>query len=244
MKLLTAISKHSQESFQLEDLVLAVSDSIPLSVDLTVSSVSDVSALKPFHGAIFQIADEEELYYSQALVQKQFSRQYIPYLYVIQDSFLFDVDRFQEFFPDQLVLAPVSPEHLRMALRLFLMKIQRGYHITGMEQRDRRKIWLSIRRGVYQSIETDQIKWIEASDHYIKIFTEDGEYVMIKASLREFYEKHLRHFTDFYILNRSMIINTKKVSKIENGQLFIDGDKPLSIPRARRDEVLEVLEVG
>ncbi len=244
MKILTAISSHSGDPYNLGEAVLEASHSIAVKTIQEIRHVREVDGIASFHGAIFQIETEEELYQSQSIIQQQTARFPIPYLYLVQGSFPFDVNQISQLFPDQLILTPVSQDHLRLVIRLFLMKIQQGYHINGVEQRERKKIWLTVKRGVYQSLETDRIKWIEASDHYVKVFTDQEDYVMIKASLKDFYEKHLSHFEDFYILNRSLIINTTKVSKIENGNLYIDGDKPLSIPRTKREAVLEVLEVG
>lgn len=252
MKILTAISPYTGDPYNLGEVVLDASRSLPMETTQEILHVQDLTSLSEYDGAIFQVESEVELCHSQSVISKLPAKQGIPYLYLMPNSFSFDVDCMGQLFPDQLVLTPVSGDHLACVIQLFLMKIHHGYHIQGMEQReingaenrDKKKIWLSVKRGVYQSLETDRIKWIEASDHYVKIFTDTEEYVMIKASLKEFYDKHLSQYEDFYVLNRSLIINTSKVSKIENGNLFIDTDKPLSIPRTRREEVLEVLDVG
>ena len=138
MKLLTANSRQSDNPTRLGKTVLEVSDSIPLKVYLEAVPIDEVSGLKSFHGAIFQIETEEELFYSQSLIQNQAARQNVPYLYLVQGSFPFDVSQISKLFPDQLILTPVSPEHLRVVIRLFLMKIQQGYDINGVEQRDRK----------------------------------------------------------------------------------------------------------
>lgn len=244
MKILTAISSNSGDPYNLGEAVLEASRSIPVKASQEILHLNDVEFLNSYHGAIFQIETEEELYHSQTIIQQQSAWQLIPYLYLVQGSFPFDVDHLNQLFPDQFILTPLSQDHLRLVIRLFLMKIQQGYHINGVEQREKKKIWLTVKRGVYQSLEIDKIKWIEASDHYVKVYADKEEYVMIKASLKDFYDKQLKQYDDFYLLNRSLIINTTKVSKIENGNLYIEQDKPLSIPRTKREAVLEVLEVG
>ena len=194
MKLLTTISTYASDPYNLDEIVAQVSQSIPMTVTQEVETVNEVMSLATYHGAIFQITTEEELLGSQSIIQQQVPRLSIPYLYLIHRSFPFDVEQISQLFPDQLIFTPVSEDHLRLVIRLFLMKIQQGYHINGVEERDKKKIWLSVKRGVYQSMETSNIKWVEASDHYVKVFTEEEDYVMIKASLKEFYDKHLKHY--------------------------------------------------
>jgi len=164
----------------------------------------------------------------------------IPFIYVshIQNV---QIEKIGGYFPDQMLLAPFNQETLNNAIYLFLLKISHGYFSLFKKIGQRNKLWLSLRKGVFISLEADEIKYIESEDHYIKIHSEKQSLPLIKSSLSGFYEKNLESFGHFYSLSRFCIVNIHKIKKIENNQLYIDPNKPLSIPKGKRDEVLEIV---
>ncbi len=165
-----------------------------------------------------------------------------PFIYI--SSVEIAPEKVSKYFPDQLVTSSYTEEILKVSIRLFLQKIKAGYFTYPTNKRINDRLWLSLKRGVYISLEANEIKYVEAEDHYIKIHSDKQSLPLIKSSLKDFYQSHLKRFGHFCILSRSCIINAHKIWKIENGQLFIDPNKPLSIPRNKREEILSFVGIG
>lgn len=105
-------------------------------------------------------------------------------------------------------------------------------------------LWISLKRGVYKNIDIEDVIYIKAADHYLKIYVKDKEPFIIKSSLNEFYKNSLLQYKIFYLLGRSCIINLKKVYKVENNHLFLKEIKEgFPIPRNKKSEILKVIGI-
>ncbi len=106
------------------------------------------------------------------------------------------------------------------------------------------KLWISIRRGAFEGLNVEEIIYIQAADHYLKIYIRNKDPYIVKSSLNNFYENYLSRYKIFYRLSRSYIINLQKAYKIEKNQLFLmEIEKGLPIPKNKKDEILRVIGV-
>lgn len=106
------------------------------------------------------------------------------------------------------------------------------------------KLWISTRRGVFEGLHVEGIIYIQAADHYLKIYIQNKDPYVIKSSLNDFYKNYLSRYEIFYRLSRSYIINLQKAYKIENNHLFLrEIEIGLPIPKNKKDEILRVIGV-
>ncbi|MEL7003857.1 MAG: LytTR family transcriptional regulator DNA-binding domain-containing protein [Bacteroidota bacterium] len=189
--------------------------------------------------AVVNVFDEETYRHSLNFIKNVSNK--IPYLYISTTKDHFSWDHVKRFNPTKLLIAPKTVDEIQKVIEAFLLEISSSNNRV-FKISDNSYIWLSPKRGVYQKLDFEAIKYIEAVDHYIKIHSDADSLPLIKASLRGFYSEHLEVKGHFYLLNRSCIINLLKVKKIANNQLFIDNNKPLAIPKGKREELL--IQVG
>ncbi len=105
------------------------------------------------------------------------------------------------------------------------------------------KIWISVKRGVFESLEFEDIIHIQAADHYLKIHLCEKRLYVIKSSLKDFYKQYLSKYDMFYRLSRSYIVNLDMAHKIENNQLYLKEHTVLPIPKSKREEILKIVGV-
>ncbi len=92
-------------------------------------------------------------------------------------------------------------------------------------------------------IPVEKIKYLEAQDDYVKLYTEEGNF--LKQQTMKFYESHLPE-DDFLRIHRSYIVRLKEISRVEQmGKdthvvLLHDG-KQLSVSRSGYSKLKEVL---
>ncbi|MEM9298010.1 MAG: LytTR family DNA-binding domain-containing protein [Bacteroidota bacterium] len=201
-------------------------------------SYHDSIDFKESDGVVINVHDEESYWNSLNFIK--LISQKIPYLYIASFRGNFTWSLVEKFKPTEFLVAPESKIEIETAIQSFLLKIYSTRNKNDKAENNE-YIWLSLKRGVYQKLHFEAIKYIEAVDHYIRIYCDSDSLPLIKATLKGFYNQYLEARGNFYLLNRSCIINLLKVRKIENNQLFIDSNKPLAIPKNRRDEVLDVI---
>ncbi len=89
----------------------------------------------------------------------------------------------------------------------------------------------------------DKIKYLEAQDDYVKLYTDEGNF--LKQQTMKFYESHLPQ-DDFLRIHRSYIIRLKEISRVElmgkdsHVVLLQDGTQ-LSVSRSGYTRLKEVL---
>ena len=100
------------------------------------------------------------------------------------------------------------------------------------------KIWLPQGKGAYESIEARDILYVEAENHHLHIFLKGQNQQTIKSSLKDFYARSLEGFSYLKKVGRSHIVNIKRIERVENNRLIMEGNHSIPIPRDRKDEVL------
>lgn len=191
---------------------------------------------------IIDICDPNNFELSLELIVHLLIPSSTPFIYI--SSINIASEAISKYFPDQLLISPYTEESVSIAIRLFLQKIKSGYFEYPINTKRNNRLWLPLKRGVYISLEANEIKYVEAEDHYIKIHSDKQSLPLIKSSLKDFYNSHLADFGHFCVLSRSCVINSHKIRKVENGQLYIDPNKPLPIPKGKREEVLKFIGIG
>lgn len=92
-------------------------------------------------------------------------------------------------------------------------------------------------------ISVDKIKYFEAQDDYVKLYTDEGNF--LKQQTMKFYETHLPE-GDFLRIHRSYIVRLKEISRVElmgkdtHVVLLNDGTQ-LSVSRSGYSKLKEVL---
>lgn len=205
-------------------------------------SFEQAKSERPLSAVILDLYRPEYFQPSIELITSLLIPSNTPFIYISNVDI--DSEMISQYFPDQLLISPFTEESLSITVRLFLQKVKGGHFKNRINGIKSNRLWLPLKRGVYISLEANEIKYVEAEDHYIKIHSDKQSLPLIKSSLKDFFKNHLSDFGHFCILSRSCVINAHKIWKIENGQLFIDPNKPLSIPRNKREEVLSFVGIG
>ena len=92
-------------------------------------------------------------------------------------------------------------------------------------------------------ISVEEIKYLEAQDDYVKLYTDEGNF--LKQQTMKFYETHLPE-GDFLRIHRSYIVRLKEISRVElmgkdtHVVLLNDGTQ-LSVSRSGYSKLKEVL---
>ena len=116
----------------------------------------------------------------------------------------------------------------------FALKMRNAMDIIG--KRKSKNIAILTASGVYK-IATDDLYYVEVSDHYLCYHTKKGNYQQ-KASLREL-EERLAGLS-FKRCNNCYLVNLKYVDCVEKDDLQIAGEW-LKISRSRKKEFLQSL---
>ena len=116
-----------------------------------------------------------------------------------------------------------------------------------MEQQNQKEETLSrvaVRTGAkIHIVAVDKLKYLEAQDDYVKLYTEEGNF--LKQQTMKFYESHLPN-DDFLRIHRSYIVKLKEISRVElmgkdtHVVLLNDGTQ-LSVSRSGYSKLKQVL---
>ncbi len=90
----------------------------------------------------------------------------------------------------------------------------------------------------------DKIKYLEAQDDYVKLYTSDGNF--LKQQTMKFYESHLPE-NDFLRIHRSYIIRLKEINRVElmgkdSHVVILHDGTQLSASRSGYSKLKEVLD--
>lgn len=92
---------------------------------------------------------------------------------------------------------------------------------------------------IIRKIMLNSILWLEAKGDYVKIVTQNGNFI-IHATLRNLEEKLA--INEFIRIHRGYIVPIKKIDYIEDGAAFIQGT-PLPVSENYRNELLKNLRL-
>lgn len=89
----------------------------------------------------------------------------------------------------------------------------------------------------------DKIKYLEAQDDYVKIYSDDGSF--LKQQTMKYYETHLPQ-DDFLRIHRSYIVRLKEVARVElmgkdTHVVILNDNTQLSVSRSGYSKLKEVL---
>ncbi len=85
----------------------------------------------------------------------------------------------------------------------------------------------------------DDILWAEADGNYLQLFCKSKHYT-IRYSL-SWLEDELGSDLNFFKVHRSIIVNLRKVQKLESSQVWIN-DQALAVSKSRHQELKDALE--
>lgn len=93
-------------------------------------------------------------------------------------------------------------------------------------------------------VAVDKIKYLEAQDDYVKLYTSDGNF--LKQQTMKFYESHLPE-SDFLRIHRSYIIRLKEINRVElmgkdSHVVILHDGTQLSASRSGYSRLKEVLD--
>lgn len=148
------------------------------------------------------------------------------------------------------LLKPVDSDDLIKCVKKIQKVVVNGSQSTDIEQvlslitasQSRTKIPLHLNgKIVYQEIE--QITHCQADGNYTTIFKLDGSKVVVSKKIKEI-EAMLKHST-FHRVHQSYLVNTRYIKEYirSDGQyLMIENEISIPVSRAKRAEVLDLLE--
>jgi two-component system, LytTR family, response regulator len=92
-------------------------------------------------------------------------------------------------------------------------------------------------------IPADKVRYIEAQDDYVMIYSEDGKY--LKQKTMKFYEENLNP-RDFIRIHRSYIVSVKEIKQIdllekETYQILLSDKKKLPVSKTGYEKLKEIL---
>jgi DNA-binding LytR/AlgR family response regulator len=94
--------------------------------------------------------------------------------------------------------------------------------------------------GKYLRIDFNKILYIEALADYVVVNTEDKRQYIVYSTLKAICEKLVHQKHPFYRLNRSYIVNTKKIEQIEDNNAIVAG-KLIPIGNTYKDDFMKKL---
>ena len=117
--------------------------------------------------------------------------------------------------------------------------------LKNQEEKEEVLARIAVRVGArIHIISVDQIKYLEAQDDYVKLYTEEGKF--LKQQTMKYYESHLPQ-GDFLRIHRSYIIRLKEINRVElmgkdsHVVLLRDGTQ-LSVSRSGYSKLKDVLD--
>ncbi len=143
----------------------------------------------------------------------------------------------------QIVLKPFDFKTIQTQVKL---ATQKSLYWIGKKERNE-KIWITVKRGIYQSLKLDTIILIERSNQFLKILTEGEDLILVKSSVSDIWKQIEKFQRDEFIqLSRSAIINTNHVLKIVNDggkyrAILASGDR-IFIPETSINHLWRFLE--
>lgn len=241
MKLIYLTDNPSKETVLYKRIVHAVNGFKEWSASVVPVDYRTDKEFENATALIVGIENEESYRLSLQFIQEKIKDIQLPFMCLSTHPGKLNWDEMRRHEPEKLLLQLNTEKELKAEIKGFLSQIH-DKDYTPNRPKDS-FIWISPKRGVHQRVDLSTIKFIEAEDHYIRIHCEGQQLPLIKSTLGGFYNEKLANKGYFYFLNRSCIINTRKVVKIENHQLIIDPGKPLSIPKGKKEEVLKVVGI-
>ncbi len=129
------------------------------------------------------------------------------------------------------LLKPVDPDHLSRSLERFLLSGRDRAAPSVIQQNDR--VCLNAGKKVV-FIELMKIAAVMSEKNYIRIFSVDGEYFVMRSPLKEWKERFPSDI--FMALDRSLLINRHHIrllrKKNRNGDIYVEGiEKPFHLGR-------------
>lgn len=98
-----------------------------------------------------------------------------------------------------------------------------------------------------QIVDIDQIAYIQADRNYCEVITANNERLVSSKTLLD-YEQLLQHYTHFFRINKSVIINVRFIREYTKGSTcFIymkNGSEELEVSRRKKGEILKFLKGG
>ncbi|TNE79889.1 MAG: response regulator transcription factor [Bacteroidetes bacterium] len=104
-----------------------------------------------------------------------------------------------------------------------------------------KKLVLPTAEGM-ELIDVDTIVCIDSDSNYSRLFFSDGESLLVSRTLKDF--EDLLDTKGFMRIHHSHIVNIKKMRKYlkaDGGYVVMSNGRKVSISRARKDQVLEVI---
>lgn len=104
-----------------------------------------------------------------------------------------------------------------------------------------KKLVLPTAEGM-ELIEVDDIVCIDSDSNYSRLFFADGTSLLVSRTLKEF--EDMLETKGFIRIHHSHIVNIKKMRKYlkaDGGYVLMSNGRKVSISRARKDQVLEVI---
>ncbi|MEO9483551.1 MAG: response regulator [Ekhidna sp.] len=113
-------------------------------------------------------------------------------------------------------------------------------HVEKVETLSR----VAVRTGAkIDIVSVDEIKYLEAQDDYVKLYTEKGNF--LKQQTMKYYENHLPE-NDFLRIHRSYIVRLKEINRVElmgkdSHVVLLHDEIQLSVSRSGYSRLKEVL---
>jgi len=114
---------------------------------------------------------------------------------------------------------------------------------SSIKQDASNKLWIPIKKGVFESVYINDIVFVVAQDHYVRIQLTNEKCHQLKSSLNRYFEKYLENFGVFEKISRSYIVNLRKIQRVENNYLVMENDHRIHIPRERKESVLQAIGI-
>lgn len=171
----------------------------------------------------------------------------IVYLTGLPDKLGFD--KAKHTLPCVFLKKPYDVESFQRAVDLAIAhshhrNIMTNYHPSFLKPLDEHSIWIKVTHGKFEPILLNEILFVESDNHYLTIYTSSHpEKVKFKSTLTNFFQNNLSVFPQFFELDRSHVLNLKKIQKIEANHIYFTKDLKISIPKSSRKEFFQRLNL-
>lgn len=174
----------------------------------------------------------------------------IVYLTGLPDKVGFD--KAKHTLPCSFLKKPYDLESFRRAIDLAIAHSQHrstitSYHPSFLKPLDEHCIWIKTSRSKHEPVLLNEILFVQSDNHNLTIHTSSNpDKVEFYSALSEFFERNLSVFPQFYKLDRSHIINLKKIQKIESNYIYYDRvrtERKIAIPKDSKKELFQRLNL-
>jgi DNA-binding LytR/AlgR family response regulator len=159
---------------------------------------------------------------------------FTPFIFLTANSDIATLEQAKKVRPAAFLVKPFSQIDLHAAIEIAVSN-----HQSHRNDIQAQKNYVIIKVGrTYEKIDVNNIFYLENDGHYFIIHLVNGDNISVRASANEMMD--LLPIDNFFQINRTYIVNTSLIKKIDSSKVYI-GKKQLEYKPIFKDRILEMM---